>query len=257
MRVNLAAVILTLNEERHIADCVESARWADEVVVIDTNSADRTVALAKAHGARVIEHPFENYAQIRNAALDLVAAEWILFVDADERVTPALAAEITEELRAPKADGYWIPRHNYIFGRLTLGAGWFPDYQMRLLRRARARYDPARPVHELVILDGVEGRLKNVLIHYNYETVAQFRQKQARYVDYDAGILLEKGVRPRPYTYLTQPLRHFWWRFVTLRGYADGLHGLRLSALMAWYEFRKYARLGALRRDANRRRDAL
>ncbi len=252
MSVKLAAVILTCNEERYIVDCVKSALWTDDVVVLDTCSTDRTVELAQAHGARVIGHAFENFAQIRNAALELVPAEWILFVDADERVTPELAAEISDELRAPKADGYWIPRHNYLFGRLTLGAGWFPDYQMRLLRRACTRYDPARKVHEVVILDGEEGYLKNVLVHYNYETLAQFREKQRRYLEYDARILYEKGVRPRPYTYLTQPLRHFWWRFVTLRGYIDGLHGLRLSALMAWYEFRKYARLHQLARAAGR-----
>jgi glycosyltransferase involved in cell wall biosynthesis len=249
MSVRLAAVILTCNEERRIVDCVQSVAWADEVVVLDTHSTDRTVELAQAHGARVIEHPFEDFAQIRNAALELVEAEWLLFVDADERATPALAAEIAGELRGPSADGYWIPRHNYIFGRLTLGAGWFPDYQMRLLRRGRARYDPSRKVHELVILDGPEGYLKNALIHYNYDTAQEFRRKQARYLEYDAQILRKRGVRPRPYTYLTQPLRHFWWRFVTLRGHRDGLHGLRLSALMAWYEYRKYVRLRQLLRE--------
>ncbi|MCZ7544764.1 MAG: glycosyltransferase family 2 protein [Anaerolineae bacterium] len=107
MSVHLAAVILTRNEARHIADCVKSAVWADEVVVLDTYSTDRTVTLAEAQGARVIEHPFENFAQIRNAALALVEAEWILFVDADERVTPALADEIRAELarRRPTATG--------------------------------------------------------------------------------------------------------------------------------------------------------
>ena len=252
MSVKLAAVVLTCNEERYIVDCVRSVSWADDVVVLDTCSTDRTVELAEAQGARVIEHAFENFAQIRNVALDLVPAEWILFVDADERATPELADEIAAELRAPRADGYWIPRHNYIFGRLTRGAGWFPDYQMRLLRRARARYDPDRKVHEVVILDGDEAYLQNVLVHLNYDTLAQFQRKQARYLEYDAQILHERGVRPRPHTYLTQPLRHFWWRFVTLRGYVDGLHGLRLSALMAWYEFRKYARLRALSRPTAR-----
>jgi glycosyltransferase involved in cell wall biosynthesis len=244
MSVKLAAVILTCNEERHIAEAVRSAAWCDEVVVVDTYSTDHTVERARASGARVICHDFENFAQIRNVALDRVEAEWILFLDADERVTPALADEIKAELLAPSADGYWIPRHNYIFGKLTLGGGWFPDHQMRLLLRACARYE--RPVHEVVVLDGDEGYLQNVLVHYNYETVAQFRQKQRRYAAFDAQILREQGERPRFYTYLTQPARQFWWRFVTLKGYRDGLHGLRLCAMMAWYEFCKYTRLRAL-----------
>src|SRR5512136_675803 len=127
--MNLSAIVIARNESRHIVDCVASLRWADEVIVCDTGSDDDTVALARQAGARVIPgHPFENYAQTRNAALDSATrADWILFVDADERATPELGAEIqTIQSRgqAPPAPvGYWVPRHNYILGKLTLGAG--------------------------------------------------------------------------------------------------------------------------------------
>ncbi len=244
----IAAVILTLNEEKNIRDCVASVGWADRVVVVDTLSTDNTVALAQAGGAEVISHPFEDYSQIRNVALDAVACPWIFFVDADERATPELAAEIRRVTAERPENGWWVPRHNYIFGRLTLGAGWYPDYQMRLLRQGTARYE--RPVHEIVVLDGQDGYLENPLLHFNYDTVAQFRAKQARYTDYDARILLKEGVRPRPYTPFIQPLRHFAWRFVSLRGHRDGWHGLRLCLLTAWYEAVKYRKLARLAREA-------
>lgn len=243
--MKLAAVILTRNEQSHIVDCISSVRFADHVLVFDSLSTDKTVALAEAEGAQVIQHPFENYASQRNAALSAAApfADWVLFVDADERVTPALAAEAREKIALPDFAGFRIPRHNYIFGKLTRGAGWYPDYQTRLLRISAAHYDPERQVHELVILAGPEGILINPFLHYNYQTVAQFHEKQRRYTAYDARILYEQGIRPKPYTYLLQPLRHFYWRFVTLKGYRDGLHGLHLSALMAWYELQKYLTL--------------
>jgi (heptosyl)LPS beta-1,4-glucosyltransferase len=238
----LSAIILTLNEEQHIGDCIDSLRWADEVLVFDSFSTDRTVDLAEAAGARVIQHRFENYGAQRDAALQAVTADWVLFVDADERATPELAGEVLAKLALPER-GWWVPRHNYLFGRLTLGAGWYPDYQLRLLHRISAHYDPGRPVHEEVLLDGAAGYLQHPLIHHNYRDVAHFIDKQSRYADFEAGIRFDRGMRPRPWTYITAPLRQFMWRFVTLHGYRDGLHGLRLSLLMAYYEFQTWLRV--------------
>lgn len=246
MTTPLAAVILTHNEQAHIAACIDSVRWADRIVVFDSFSDDQTVPLAEAAGAEVLQHAWKGYASQRNAALDAVEVDWVLFIDADERSSPAQAAEIRATLSAPARHGYWIPRDNYIFGRLTRHAGWYPDYQMRLLRRGRARYDPAREVHELVLLDGEPGYLTEPFRHYNYTTLRQFREKQSRYVRYDAEILKQQGIRPRPHKFVTMPLRQFIWRFITHKGYRDGLHGLRLSLLMAWYEFQKYRELQRL-----------
>jgi glycosyltransferase involved in cell wall biosynthesis len=253
----LLAIILTRNEAAHIAACIESLRFADAILVFDSFSTDATVALAKEAGAEVIQHPFANYASQRNAALKAAQgqAEWVLFVDADERVTPELAAEIQAVVQTDYIAGWRIPRHNYIFGKLTLGAGWFPDYQTRLLRVGAAHYDPARQVHELVILDGPEGTLEQPLIHYNYADIGQFHRKQQAYSDYDAHILFEQGIRPKPQNYILQPWRQFWWRYHMLKGVQDGWHGLRLSLLMAWYELRKYRVLGKLWRGESPRPD--
>jgi len=239
---SLTAIILTHNEAAHITDCIASLRFADQVLVFDSFSDDDTPTLAKSAGADVIQHAFTDYASQRNAALEAVKgkADWVLFVDADERVTPELAAEVRQAMDKPDDAAWRIPRHNYIFGKLTCGAGWYPDYQTRLLRVGAAHYDPTRQVHEVTVLNGPEGTLTQPLIHYNYRDVGQFRDKQRRYTAYDARILYEQGIRPRPQNYVLQPWRQFWWRFVTLKGYQDGVHGLRLSLFMAAYEARKY-----------------
>jgi len=232
---SLIAIVLTLNEQRYIARCLESLTWADQVLVFDSFSADETPAIAEQYGARVIQHRFENYAQQRNAALATISeAGWTLFVDADECVTPELAGEVRRVIQADnRIAGYYVPRHNYIFGRLTLGAGYYPDYQMRLLRVGLAHY--ARPVEEVAILDGPAGYLENVLIHYNYDTVAHFHAKQRARAALEVEALRQKGISPRVHHIFSQPLRHFWWRFVTLGGYRDGLHGLRLCLLLSYY----------------------
>jgi hypothetical protein len=241
----LTAIVLTRDEEKHLPGCLASLRWAQDVIVFDSFSRDRTVEIARAAGAAVIQRTFDNYAGQRNAALEAARTEWVLFVDADERVTPELADDIRDVLARPEA-GWWIPRHNYLFGRLTLHAGWYPDHQLRLLRRTRAHYDPARPVHELVQLEGEAGYLNAPLVHLNYETVSEFVAKQASYAAYDAQRLALAGARARPHNFVLQPARQFWWRFVTLSGWRDGWHGLRLSLLMSRFELEKYRRLRKL-----------
>jgi (heptosyl)LPS beta-1,4-glucosyltransferase len=250
----VTGVILTLNEADQITACIESLRWADDIVVLDSYSEDATVELARKAGVTIYQHAFENYSKQRNVALELVsAARWIFFLDADERATPELAEEIRYVvLESADVVGWWVPRHNYIFGHRMRGAGWWPDYQLRLLRPDCAHYDAHRAVHEEAQLAGESARLTEPLIHYNYKTLAEFRKRQQKYTSYDAKILLEKGVRPRAYTPYTQIPRHFWWRFVTLQGWRDGLHGMLLSALMAYYEmikYRKARRLWQERRD--------
>ncbi|MCO5193944.1 MAG: glycosyltransferase family 2 protein [Anaerolineae bacterium] len=240
----LTTIILTYNEAEHITACISSMSWSDRIVVFDSYSDDNTVALARDAGAELYQSRFENYAQQRNAALAAVETDWVFFVDADERGSEALSAEIRQVIAAQSEMGWYVPRHNYIFGKLTLGAGWYPDYQLRLFRHGHVHYE--RPVHEIAVVNGAIGHLKNPLVHYNYRDPAHFHAKQRAYTDYDAGILYERGIRPKRHTPFTQPLRHFWWRYVTLNGYRDGLHGLRLSSYMAYYEWIKYRKLAAI-----------
>ena len=251
--MNVTAVVPARDEERNIVACLESLAWADRrVVFLDSRTGDRTAELAHQVGAEVMSHRFENYAQFHNAALDQVEADWVLFVDGDERATPELAREVRMVTDGNHEQVAWaVPRHNYIFGRLTLGAGWFPDYQSRLLLRGRVRWE--RPVHEIIVPDGPTGYLTSPLIHHNYADLADFVARQEIYSDIDAGILFQEGIRPHFYTPYSQAARHFWWRFVTLRGTRDGVHGLWLSLLMAHYEAIKYRKLAQLWRRARER----
>jgi hypothetical protein len=248
MSLHLSAIVLTQNEERNIVDCLRSLSWADEVLVLDSGSEDGTVDLAQEMGARVETRPFDNYPCQRNAALELAQGEWVFFVDADERASEELAAEVRKAIAQEEADGFWVPRRNYIFGRWIRYAGWYPDYQLRLFRRHKGRYDESREVHELVVLDGPQGYLENPLIHYNYEDIGQFIERQNRYAEMEAAYLFRGGARARVRNFVLQPCREFRRRYITLQGYRDGGLGLLLSLLLAYYEGVKYLKLWRLQR---------
>ena len=239
----LSGVVLTRNEEKHIRACLESIReFTDELFVFDSESTDRTVELAHDAGARIVSRPFDNYAAQRNAAINAVTGDWIFFIDADERADGALGQEIRDKIlrskdAVPDTVLFWVPRKNYIVGKWIRHAGWSPDYQPRVLKKGRALFDPARPVHELVIAQGGEIYLENPLTHYNYETWAQFQTKQQRYTKYEAQMMAQEGIRPSLQSYPSMPAREFYRRFIALSGYRDGLHGFRLSVLMAYYAF--------------------
>jgi glycosyltransferase involved in cell wall biosynthesis len=232
----LIGVILAKNEVRHIGDCIRALQpWVDAVVVWDSGSTDGTQQVARQAGALVVMRPFDHFAGQRQSALDSLNTAWILFVDADERVTPALGAEVRRLATAGGADGYWIPRRNFIAGHEMRFGGYFPDYQLRLLRRGAAHYDLHREVHEFASLDGPGVQIQEPLIHFNYENWSQFHRKQRGYAAYEARILAAKGIRPRPHNFVLQPWREFWRRYVTLSGWRDGWPGLRLALWLAWY----------------------
>ena len=239
--VGITAAVIARDEEQHIVACLETLSWADERLLLDGGSIDRTVELARRLGCtRVERRLFDNFPCQRNAAMQMAANDWILFVDADERVTPELAEEASQAVQSPEHDGYFVPRFNHIFGKVMRYTGWYPDYQLRLLDRRYGRYDGAVPVHEVVRLDrGQAGYLRQHLVHYNYQTLPQFFEKQERYSEFEAQQLRARGpVRRR--SLLSMPLREFLRRYWQLQGYRDGGHGLLLSLLMAYYVFRRY-----------------
>jgi GT2 family glycosyltransferase len=242
-RLPLAIIVLTLNEERYLPECLASAVGLGErILVLDSGSADDTVKIALQLGADVATRPFDGYATQRNAALELVDQEWVLFLDADERLTRALRRQIAAVIRAAPDDvsGFWIPRRNIMFGRELRGGGWWPDRQLRLFRRGRAHYRDDRQVHELVELDGESDWLTEPLLHLNYDSFAEFLAKQAHYGELRAAELRAAGVRPRWRTFAGQPARAFWRRFVTMGGWRDGSVGLKLAGAMAWHELQTW-----------------
>ena len=244
----LSVGILACNNEAIIGDCLRSVAWADDIfVVLDTRSSDHTAAVARAFGARVVPHTFENFAAQREFGLSLAKGEWLFYVDSDERATPRVEKEVRRVIEDEDANGWWIPRRNVIWGKEIRHGGWYPDYQLRLLKVAYAHYDPKREVHEIVDLEGEADYLQNPLIHYNYRTFAEFARKQRQYVPYAAHIRYKEGKCPKLWTYISHPLREFWCRYVTLKGYKDGFWGLILCSLVAYcYGFLVTVQLGRL-----------
>lgn len=249
----LSIVLIARDEERYIAGALESAApVADELlVVLDPRTTDRTAEIAHEYGAIVVERRFVSFPRQRNAALEQSRGEWVLFLDADERLTPELIAELREfrSQHEHKHSGYWLPRFNLYFGRRLRGGGWYPDRQLRLLRRDCACYDESRLVHELVQLNGSTAELRGHLLHINIESWPELHAKQRRYALAEAQTLALAGVRAKWRNLVLQPLREINRRFVTWQGYRDGVLGLVLALTMGYYELVKYLHLKGLERS--------
>lgn len=246
----LSVAILASNEAAHIGACLASLAplraqlGAEVLVLLDARSHDATATIARAAGAQVYNEVWRGFPAQRNRALALCRGQWVLFVDADERVTPELAAELMALLQQPPPDviaGYRIPRYNSFFGHVVRGGGWYPDPQLRLLRRSRAHYNPAQHVHEVAVLDGGEAILTQHLYHLNIERLDELWHKQSRYALAEARILAAQGRRTRWRNYLGAPAREFWRRYVRLGGWRDGPIGLLLCGTLAWFELVKFA----------------
>lgn len=224
----ISVALTTFNEEKNISGCLESVKWADEIVVVDEKSVDRTVANAKKFTKKVflVDHEpmFHKHKQL---ALEKCSHEWILQIDADERVTPELKEEILAAIDGPVA-AYRIPRKSKIFGKYIMHTGWYPDYQIKLVRKGKAHY-PCKSVHEDMAVDGEIGTLKSDLLHEHYFSVEQFIDRMNRYTTDDARNIQEIAWSDA----IKYPLDEFLKRFFYWEGYKDGLHGLVLSLLMA------------------------
>lgn len=263
----IIACILTRNEARHIEACLNSVSWTHAQMVVDCGSTDATVDLARARGAIVLHRDWDGWAGQRTFAINEAfrrGYRWIFFVDADERVPPELSTEATRVVEASDAAhaagdttapvGFWVPRRNIIAGKWVRHAGWDPDYQLRLFRTDRGRYDPARPVHELVLLDGPDAHLEARLVHYNYDDWQHFWIKQQRYARIEAAARVSRGHRVRPHNFILQPWREFWRRYVTLEGWRSGTHGVILAILLAIAEFQTLRLAWASEASANQGR---
>jgi len=216
-------------------------------VVLDALSADRTAELARAHTPKVYQRPFDTFPAQRNAALDLATGEWAFFLDADERGTPSLGREARQAVEGQHS-GYWVPRRNIILGKWMQHTGWWPDYQLKLFRRDRGRFDEDKLVHEVPTVEGSCGYLESPITHYNYQRLGELFTRQAFYSSFEAQALFRRGIRARPHNFLLQPWREFVRRYLQWQGYKDGFHGLLLSGVMAWYTLVTYRKLAPLGR---------
>jgi len=242
----LSVILATYNEEKNIGKCLESVRrLADEIVVVDGSSTDKTVAIAKKYTSRIfIRKNLPMFHRNKQLAIEKARGDWILYLDADERVSLPLQREVASVIRAKvKTNGFWVPRKNIIFGKWIKHTGWWPDYQLRLFKKGKA-FLPCRSLHEQPKLEGRAGYLKNALIHYNYQTVSQFVSKLNNlYTENDKNVFLKKGKRLYWYDAIRFPTDEFLKRFFGQEGYKDGLHGLVLSLLQAFSALVTFAKI--------------
>lgn len=236
--MKLSVVISAFNEEKMIEACLQSVKTlADEIVVVDNNSTDTTAKIAKKYTQRVFTQKNDptSIDTQKNFGFAKATGDWILSIDADERVTQELAEEIKDAITTTKAVGFWIPRRNILFGKWIQHTGWYPDEQLRLFRKGKGVYKD-KHVHEDLVVDGTVEHLHECIVHENYQTIRQFVERNLlRYAPNEAENLLAKGYTFSYIDALWFPTREFLSRYFAREGYKDGLHGLMLSLLLAAY----------------------
>ena len=242
----LSVTIITLNEADHIAAAIDSASWADEVIVVDSGSTDGTPDLARAKGVTVAMRPWSGYVDQKNYAAGLARNDWIFSLDADERIPAALAAEIRGLLATePAVRGFRVPRVTFHLGRWMRTTDFYPDFQTRLYDRRRARWRGLH-VHESVAVDGAIGHLQNELEHYSFRDLRDQLERINQYSTLAARQMHETGRRAGPLDLIVHPPAAFLRNYVLRRGFMDGTAGLTLSAVNAYSVFLKYAKLWEL-----------
>ena len=243
----LSLIVITRDAAHELAECLASAPFAAEALVVDSGSSDDTVALARRCGARVIEHAWQGFGPQKAFAVAQARHDWVLCIDADERVSPDLAAAVAALLAAgaPPADAYAIARRNRFLGRWLAHGEGYPDWNVRLFDRRRARWSDD-PVHEHVVADGPVARLPGDLLHASAESIDAYIAKQNRYTTLQAEALYARGERAGALRIALSPAARFFRFYVVKRGFLDGVPGFAHIAIGAFASFLKYVKLRAL-----------
>ncbi len=242
---SLSVIITTFNEEANIQGVLESVAWADEVIVVDSFSTDRTVEIARQYTRRVMQREYTGPAEQKNWAIPQASHEWILLLDADERAPEKLKLEIQKYLNQENVpyDAFWIGRRNFFMGKEVHYSGWQGDAVVRFFRRDLCRYND-KQVHEEIITEGLRvGRLKNKLLHYTYRDMEHFLAKMRRYARWSAQDHSGKTRRVTAFHLVFKPFFRFLKHYVFQLGFLDGKVGLVVSAVMAWGVFLRYVNL--------------
>ena len=239
----LSVAIVVLNEEERMRACLESVVWADEIVVVDAGSSDKTMAVAREFTDRAMFRAWDGYGAQKNFALGQCRGDWLLSIDADERVPDALREEIQATIRSDRWEvGYYLPRKNVFEGRWVRHGGLYPDWQLRLFRRGRGAF-LERAVHESVRVDGPTGRFSAALVHESYRGIGDAVARLNRYSDLAAADLARAGRGGSLWDLLARPAWRFACMYLLRAGFLDGWRGLVLAALHAHYVFLRAAKV--------------
>ena len=241
----LTVTVITKNEAANLGRALTSVRWADEIIVVDSESTDDTVDIARGLATRVEVRAWPGYVEQKNHAASIASNDWILSLDADERVTPELAAEIQRTLQHPSDAAYKVPRVTWYLGRWMRSTDWYPDHQARLYDRRKARWT-GRYVHEALTVEGSTGRLTGELQHFPYRDISEHLETIDRYTSYAARQMKEGGRRAGLLQVAGHPPLAFLRNYIARGGIRDGIPGLVVSSLNAYYVFLKCAKLWAM-----------
>ena len=256
--VTLSVVVITHNEEANIGRVLESVRLADERIVLDCGSTDRTLEIARTFGARTFTEKWKGYSAQKNSAIDKASGDWVLSLDADEAVEPELMEEIRHVLgQNPPVNGYYMPRKNYFLGRWIRHGGFYPDRKLRLFRRGLGRFGE-RPVHEVVQVDGPTATLNHALVHNAYPTLEGYISHMNRYSSLGAEIVAAEGRGGFSLLNIViNPLATFLYNYFFRLGLLDGREGLLLHLYHSAYVSWKYAKAWELARRAESKSDSV
>jgi glycosyltransferase involved in cell wall biosynthesis len=246
----LSVIIITHNEEENIKHCLESVKWSDEIVIVDSFSSDKTLEIAREYTPKVFQNKWTNFSRQKNLALGKASSEWVLNIDADERVTPELKDEILSILNSQSLsfDGYYIPLRNYYLGRWIRHCGWYPDYHLRLFRRQKGRFNQ-RAVHESIVVEGKKGYLKSHLNHHSYKNLADHLTRINKYTSLAAQEMFKDRRRATVFDLLFRPPARFIAMYLIKGGFLDGIQGLIISLISSFYVLAKYLRLWELQQE--------
>jgi glycosyltransferase involved in cell wall biosynthesis len=245
----LSVTLITRDAAGQLADCLASVAFADEIVVVDSGSSDDTIELARRRGARVLRHEWLGFGPQKQLAVEAASHDWVLCVDADERVSPDLREQIVSELKAPRGFVYSIPRRNRFLGRWLKHGEGYPDWSVRLFHRAHARWG-SEPVHEKVVSRSPVLKLSGDLLHDSAETLEKYLDKQNRYTSLQAEAMHAEGRRANALQLTISPVLRFFKYYILRLGFLDGVPGLVHITIGCMNSFNKYAKLKALERSA-------
>jgi glycosyltransferase involved in cell wall biosynthesis len=240
----ISVTIITKDEEKNISDCLKSVQWADEIIVVDSESKDRTVELAKQFTDKIFIRKWEGYVFQKRHALSLASNEWVLSLDADERITSELKDEIIN-LSPGEFSGFKIRRKNFLLKKEITSCGWENDYQLRLMRKDKASFSD-RLVHEKFIVDGKTGKLNNPMLHYTFSSFSEYFSKINLYSSLKAQELITKKKRVGGWTIFSHTVSAFFAFFIIRRGFKDGVYGLIISLLHSVSTMMNYIKLWEL-----------